>query len=353
MSHELRTPLNGIMGCARLLHMEGGLTAVQSSRVDVMLSAGPHLLELINSDLSQIEAGRLGLKTSEIDPRTIAAACLDLIRPAAEAKKLALSVTTAPDVPLRIVVVATRLRQVLLNLMGNAVKFTARGSVELRLRTTAQGTGLRLEVADTGPGILIEHRQQLFHAFGRLGAEASGIVEGAGLGLALSSGLATLMGGCLGQEANPDGGSLFWLDLPLTSRTGRPVPSAFSYPATQPETSEIVNLQGRSLRVLIVDDIAMNRDIASSFLRVAGHEVNCSEDGAEAVEAVASSNFDVVLMDVRMPGMDGLEATRRIRAFAAPRGRVQIVALTAHFCRAGTGVPPGRNGRSSGQTLHP
>jgi signal transduction histidine kinase/HPt (histidine-containing phosphotransfer) domain-containing protein len=330
MSHELRTPLNGILGYAHLLRMEGELNVAQVARIDAMLEAGKHLLEMITCvlDLSEIEADHLVLRPTRFDVQAIAAACLDLVRPMTDAKGLSLKITVAPGTRREIVADPTRLRQILLNLLGNAAKFTSQGTVELRMRTLADSSALRIEVADTGPGISVAQRQRLFQDFERIDTDPPSKVEGAGLGLALSTRLATLMGGRLGHDDNPGSGSVFWLELPLDT-----APSSLSTtvlaPAFDVTDADKMPAPTRALRVLVVDDVLMNRDIAGSFLRAAGHEVVCVEGGAEAVAEAAITDFDVILMDVRMPDVDGLEATRHIRALAGPRGRVPIVALTA------------------------
>ena len=323
MSHELRTPLNGILGYARLLRMDGGLNPTQALRVDSMLGAGKHLLHMIARvlDLSEIEADRVALQSAVFNPQAVAAECIETMRPGAEEKALALRLNIAAGTPQELIGDPVRLQQVLLNLLGNAVKFTNAGKVELSMQRAASGAPLRIEVADTGPGIPEDLRSRLFQDFERLDAEATRGTEGAGLGLSLSARLAQLMGGHIGYLARPEGGSIFWLELPADPA----VPSAAFVPSAQ----DLAASATARLNILVVDDIFMNRDIAGSFLRAAGHSVACVEGGAQAVEAVAGTDFDVVLMDVRMPEMDGLEATRRIRLREGSRRRVPILALSA------------------------
>ncbi len=323
MSHELRTPLNAILGYAHLLKMDGGFTPTQNARLTSMLSASRHLLEMITCvlDLSEVEAEHVLLHPAEIDVRAISEACIDLVRPAAEAKNLALSFAVEAGTECILVVDPTRLRQILVNLLGNAVKFTQQGRVELHIRNASDGSALRIEVRDTGPGISAESRTRLFKDFERL--DAPDVVEGAGLGLALSSRLAKLLGSTLNYEDNPGGGAMFWMELPFAQAQSAADKAA--HPNADAESRDVGNL-----RVLVVDDVQINRDIAEAFLRSVGHDVTCVEGGLQAVEAVASSDFDVVLMDVRMPGVDGQGATRRIRALPGARAQVPIIGLTAY-----------------------
>ena len=177
-------------------------------------------------------------------------------------------------------------------------------------------------MTDTGPGIPADQSDRLFQEFQRFGTEADISVEGAGLGLALSHRLASVMGGSLGHMDNPLGGSVFWLDLPLLTHAADPPPVVASLSDAKQSTDHAV-------RVLVVDNVAMNRDIAGAFLRATGHDVVLANGGTEAVSMADAADFDVILMDVQMPGVNGLEATRRIRTLSSPRAQVPIVGLTA------------------------
>ncbi len=336
VSHELRTPLNGIMGYAELLQIEGGLNQAQAARVDAMRAAGQHLLSLITGvlDLSEIEAGRLDLHPTVTNLDDLMMDCMALVRPLAQRKGLDLVNQAAPEAgpqarrPMMIMVDATRLRQILVNLLGNAVKFTDVGSVAVRYNQANSGR-FSIEVVDTGPGIAPDQQWRLFQEFERLDGSVSRNVEGAGLGLALSHRLATALGGTISYSDNPTGGSIFTLELPATQ--AEEVTS--SNPKGDPASAGLVAVPGvgtgSALRVLIVDDVGINRDIAASFLAAAGHQPTCAECGEEGVAMASEQDFDAVLMDVRMPDIDGREATRRIRALDGRRGQVPIVALTA------------------------
>ncbi len=320
MSHEIRTPLNAILGYSQILLRQDALGPFQRDAVATISHSSDHLLHLINEilDLSKIDAGRMEVTVAEFDLVEMAAELADMFQPPCEEKRLGLRTEGLEG--RRSAVVrgdAGKLRQVLINLLGNAVKFTREGSVALRMETVAPDRW-HFAVADTGPGILPEIAGRLFEPF-QQGPNAGGL-GGTGLGLAIARRQVALLGGSLEVESLEPCGSCFSFSLELPCAEG-------IVPSVAPEEVERL-APGCEVRALVVDDILENRSVLSTLLAMVGCEIILAENGRQAVEAVRVSRPDIVFMDMRLPEMDGLEATRRIVAEFAPAG-IKVVATSA------------------------
>jgi signal transduction histidine kinase/CheY-like chemotaxis protein len=320
ISHEIRTPLNSILGFADLVADDPGLSPDSRRRLDLIGRSGRSLVEIINDllDFSKLEAGRMELDPQPLAPALVLRDAMAIAAPAAQSKRLALRVeVSGGDEGSLFSLDETRLRQVLLNLLSNAIKFTRDGAVTARLDLS--GERLRFEVSDTGIGIAPDVQARLFQRFTQADSSISRGFGGTGLGLAISKALVSRMGGEIGVDSAPGRGSCFWVELPA-----EPAQPALKLDVVAPRAS---NMGGA--RVLLVDDHPVNRELGHALLTLGGHEAITAEDGAEAVSLVRDQDFDLVLMDVHMPDMDGLAATRAIRAMAGPKARVPILALSA------------------------
>ncbi len=323
MSHELRTLLNSVLGMAQSLARDPGLTPLQHERATTLERAGRHLVAIVNDilDLARVEAGRLELTPRPVELRGLLTEAIELVRPAALDKRIHLDLVLPASLPAAVLADPVRLRQILLNLLGNGVKFTPGGGI-VSLSAAWGPAGLMLVVADNGSGIPEILRDRLFQDYERMGADAAGM-EGTGLGLAITAALTRAMGGQIRYEPAPEGsGSHFIVTLPLEMADAPAAVSAMVPPA-EPAGS-------RPLNIMVVDDILANRMVAEALLKQAGHTVQCHPDGPSALAALARGDLpDAVLMDIQMPGMDGFATTAHIRALPTPAKDLRIIAVTA------------------------
>jgi signal transduction histidine kinase/DNA-binding response OmpR family regulator len=325
MSHDLRTPLSAILGEIELLRTSGGLTGPQAERLDRLTSDGAIMRRVVErvTNFARPDDDRARVEVCDLD--NLVNACADMVRAAANQKGLALNTNIAAAAPMRLMLPREPLESVLGNLLWNAVRYTNEGSVSVFV--SGDPSQLRFEIADTGPGIPERKKSRLFKAYDRLDRDKSG-GGGSGLGLWNCADLVGRMQGQIGHRDNPGGGSVFWFEVPARE------PDAVTQDPPE-ETGALAAEAMPRCRVLLVDDLEMTRSVTAEFLRADGHSVSEVPDGALAVDAARAGDFDLILMDMRMPRMNGFETTRRIRALGGEHGVVPIVLLTADLAASG------------------
>ncbi|WP_309627710.1 ATP-binding protein [Brevundimonas sp.] len=323
MSHEVRTPMNSIIGFTEVLLRRDDLPEAARRQLGLIDRAGASLLAVVNDvlDFSKMEAGEVALVRRAVAPRVIAQDALAIVAEAARRKGLDLQLGFIGPVERPLMIDDLRVRQVLLNLLSNAIKFTETGRVRLDVQVHEDDVAraLRFTITDSGVGVPSDKVERLFRRFSQVDSSVSRAHGGTGLGLAICKGLTELMGGQIGVESGVGAGSVFWFEIPAA-------PAEAASPAAAPAPA---TAQGLGARILLVDDHPMNRELGATVLGLLGCEVVLAENGEEAVEAARVGDCDLILMDVHMPRMDGLEATRQIRALGGESADIPIIAMSA------------------------